>query len=158
MANIFDLTKLRENPDNPRKKDPDKYPKLLASLKKFPKMLALRPLVYDPETMYVLGGNMRLEALRELGYNGIPKSWVRSAEDLTEEEKREFIIKDNLSYGLWDWQLLDEDWSGEALDDWGLDFPEEEMDLDLEDEVPEPKDTTSSKMATCPKCGFIHPV
>lgn len=90
-------------------------------------MLELRPIVYNPETMEVLGGNMRLKALQELKYKEIPDAWVKSAESLTEEEKKRFIIEDNVGFGEWDYKLLENNWDKEQLEDWGIEFLGEAM-------------------------------
>lgn len=107
---------LNTNPNNPRFITANQMEKLKKSIQEFPEMLELRPLVVD-ETRTVLGGNMRLEALKELGYTEVP---VINVNNLTEEQKKEFVIKDNLSYGEWDWDNLVLDWNLETLEDWGL--------------------------------------
>src|SRR5690606_621791 len=83
----------------------------------------LRPMVVD-EAGYVLGGNMRLRALQDLGYKEVPDNWVKKANELTEEEKRRFIIADNVGFGEWDWHALVNEWDTQLLQDWGLDIPE----------------------------------
>ncbi len=143
MSETIKLSKLKKKKGNPRIIRDERYEKLLTSIKEFPKMLELRPMVYDPETMEVLGGNMRLKALKELKYTEIPTSWVRSAVDLTEEEKKRFIIVDNVGFGEWDKQLLTDDWDSAELDSWGLDIEwgedEEEIEGGEEEtEIPEP--------------------
>lgn len=121
------IDKLKLNEDNPRIQDDAKIEKLMESITKFPKMLTLRPIVVDldPEDkkLKALGGNMRLRALMRLGYTHIPREWIKKATDLTEEEKQQFIIKDNVSFGEWDWDTLAADWDQQALADWGLEFP-----------------------------------
>ena len=115
------ISDLKLNPKNPQKfKDLSKLEK---SIKEFPKMMELRPMVYDPETMFVLGGNKRLICLQKLGFKEIPDTWVRSAAELTEEEKKRFIIADNVGFGEWDWELLKEDYTIEELDGIGLKIP-----------------------------------
>lgn len=104
---------------NPRKIPDSKFQKLKQSITEFPKMMELRPIVYDPETMEVLGGNMRLKAIRELGMKEIPDSWIRSANELTEDEKKRFIIVDNVPYGEFDWDVLAKEWDDMPLADWG---------------------------------------
>lgn len=111
------ITDLKINPDNPQKFDD--LSKLENSIKEFPKMMELRPMVYDPSTMYVLGGNKRLLCLQNLGFKEIPDTWVKSAESLTEDEKQRFIIADNVGFGEWDLELLQE-WDAEKLEEWGL--------------------------------------
>ena len=114
------LSDIKANPDNPRVIKDEAFNKLVQSIKDFPKMMALRPMVVD-DNLTVLGGNMRLRALQHLGYKDIPDEWVKRASDLTEEEQKQFIIKDNVSVGDWDWDTLANEWDGELLDDWGLD-------------------------------------
>ena len=100
--------------------------KLKASIEKFPKMMSLRPIVYDPDTMEVLGGNQRLLAIRALGMKEIPDDWVKSADELTEKEKREFIIRDNIQAGDWDFEILEAEFSDflDSIEQMGLDLPE----------------------------------
>ena len=116
------LTDLTPNPDNPRHIRDEEFSKLVDSIRTFDKMMRLRPMVVDMDGI-ILGGNMRYRALQHLGMDEIPESWVIYA-DLTEEEKREFIIKDNVAFGEWDWETLANDWD-EPMDDWGLDVPSE---------------------------------
>jgi hypothetical protein len=126
------LSNLKANPDNPRVIRDHKFEKLCNSIKEFQKMMELRPIVVDKDDM-VLGGNMRLEALKVLGYKEIPDSWVKKASDLTEEEKQQFIIKDNVGFGEWDWETLANKWEEEKLSEWGLDAPvwaTEDIDVD----------------------------
>lgn len=123
------IEELRLNPDNPRFIKEDKYKKLLASIREFPQMLDLRPIVVDSEGM-VLGGNMRLRACKEAGLKEVP---VIYADQLTEEQKREFIIKDNVGFGEWDWDVLANEWDAVVLDAWGLDVPA--FDAEKEDET-----------------------
>jgi ParB-like chromosome segregation protein Spo0J len=116
------VSKLKRNPNNPRQISGDKLEKLKASVGGFQKMMELRPIVVD-ENFVVLGGNMRLAAIKALALKEIPDSWVKVAEGLTEDEKREFVIKDNVSGGEWDWDALANEWSDLPLTDWGLDLP-----------------------------------
>jgi hypothetical protein len=120
------IEELRLNPDNPRFIKEDKYKKLLASIREFPEMLDLRPIVVDSEGI-VLGGNMRLRACKEAGLKEVP---VIYADQLTEEQKREFIIKDNVGFGEWDWDVLGNEWDLQALTDWGLDVGGFELDAE----------------------------
>ena len=94
----MDIKKIKYNPDNPRVIKDDMFKKLVTSIKEFPEMLELRPLIIDEDNI-VLGGNMRLKALNHLGISDVP---VKKIEGLTPEQKKEFIVKDNLSYGEWD--------------------------------------------------------
>jgi ParB-like chromosome segregation protein Spo0J len=113
------LSKIKPNPDNPRVIKDASFKKLCNSIKDFPKMMALRPIVTDADDV-VLGGNMRLKALQHLGYKEIPDEWVRKAEDLTDEERKRFIIADNVSGGEWDWDTLANEWDAVQLEEWGL--------------------------------------
>jgi hypothetical protein len=117
------LTDIKPNERNPRKIDKPKIDKLKKSIQEFEKMLELRPIVVD-ENSVILGGNMRYFALKELGYKDIPDTWVKRANELTETEKQRFIIADNLSFGEWDWELLATDWNAQELSEWGLELPE----------------------------------
>lgn len=113
------LSDIRPNPNNPRVIKDDKFKKLVKSITDFPQMLELRPIVVNDE-MIVLGGNMRLKALEHLG---IKETYIIKASDLTKKQEQEFIIKDNVGYGEWDWDQLANEWDVEDLDDWGLDLP-----------------------------------
>ena len=116
------LSKLKGNPNNPRICKDDKFKKLVKSINDFPKMLALRPIVVD-ENFIVQGGNMRLKALQEIGFKDIPDEWVKQVSDLSEDEKKQFIIKDNVGFGEWDFDDLANNWDAEQLTEWGLDIP-----------------------------------
>ena len=132
------LSSIKPNPDNPRLIKDDKFYKLLESIKTFgEKMMPLRPIVID-ENNIILGGNMRFKALKELGYKEVPSGWIKQAKDLTEEQKKEFIIKDNVGFGNWDFDVLANDWDSDLLEGWGLDMPDWEMinmdDIETSDE------------------------
>lgn len=114
------LSEIKANPNNPRVIKDDKFAKLVKSIKEFPKMMELRPMVINTDNI-VLGGNMRLKALKELGYKEISDEWVKRAEDLTDEEQRRFIIADNVGFGEHDWEMLANEWNVEELEEWGLD-------------------------------------
>jgi ParB-like chromosome segregation protein Spo0J len=113
------ISTVKTNPNNPRVIKDEKFEQLVQSIKDFPKMLEIRPIVVNDE-MIVLGGNMRLKACKEAGLKEVP---IIKASDLTEEQQREFIIKDNVGFGEWDWEQLKE-WDAEQLDEWGLDMPD----------------------------------
>jgi len=113
------ITEIKNNPNNPRIIKDDKFTKLVNSIKEFPKMLEIRPIVVNDD-MIVLGGNMRLKACKEAGLKEVP---IIKASELTEDEQRQFIIKDNVSGGEWDWEMLANEWDGEQLEEWGLDVP-----------------------------------
>jgi hypothetical protein len=116
------LSKIKNNPNNPRIIKDEKFKKLCESIKALPKMMELRPIVVD-DNFVVQGGNMRLKALNELGYKEIPDEWVKQAKDFNEEELKEFIIKDNVGFGEWDWSDLANSWDSDKLEEWGLDIP-----------------------------------
>ena len=117
----IDIRQVRSNPDNPRFIKGDKFEKLVKSIREFPQMLELRPIVVNKD-MVVLGGNMRLKACEEAGIDQVP---IIFADNLTEEQQKEFIIKDNSSFGEWDWDLLANEWDTEQLIDWGMDIPDD---------------------------------
>ena len=123
---------IKPNPNNPRVLRDDKFQKLKQSITEFPKMLALRPMVID-ENNVVLGGNMRLRALQELGFTDVEEVWVKRSSDLTEDEKKRFIIADNVAFGEWDWDTLANDWEVVDLEAWGLDIPQFNQDINLDD-------------------------
>jgi len=114
-----EIRKLKSNPKNPRFIKDEKFRKLVKSIKEFPEMLDIRPIVVD-ENMIVLGGNMRLKACIEAGLKEVP---ILVADNLTPEQQEEFIIKDNSSFGEWDWDILANEWDVKNLNDWGLDVP-----------------------------------
>ena len=122
------LSNLKENPDNPRIIKDDKFKKLCQSLKEFPQMMELRPIIIDDDNV-IQGGNMRFKALSELGYTDVPDEWIKRGKSLTPEQWREFVIKDNVGFGEWDWELIKNDWDVEQLTDWGLDVPNFEPEI-----------------------------
>lgn len=128
----MDTKKLKYNPNNPRKISPDHLDKLKKSIQDFPEMMRLRPIVYDPDTMHVLGGNQRLSAIKALGMKEIPDEWAVSADKLTEQQKKEFILKDNIPLGEWDFAVLEADFAEFDLTEIGIesDTKEDEPLLD----------------------------
>jgi len=118
--------KLKFNPNNPRKCSKDKLEKLMRSIESFPEMMKLRPIVYDPETMYVLGGNQRLAAIRKLGMKDIPDEWAIAATDLTPEQQKEFVLRDNVQFGDWDFEVLSAEFGEFDLEEMGMDIPEKD--------------------------------
>jgi site-specific DNA-methyltransferase (adenine-specific) len=116
------VSDIKLNPSNPRVIKDERFQKLVNSIKDFPKMMALRPMVVD-ENNIVLGGNMRLKAIQELGMKEIPEDWVKKASDLTEEEQRRFIIADNIGFGENDWDMLQAEWDIDELESWGMEIP-----------------------------------
>ena len=115
---LLPTAKLRVNPDNPRVIRDERFAKLVQSIREFPKMLEIRPIVVNAEMM-VLGGNMRLRACQEAGLKKVP---VIRADELTEDEQRRFIVVDNISFGEHDWDILS-GWDAEELTEWGLEIP-----------------------------------
>jgi hypothetical protein len=119
---------LKTNPNNPRVIKDDKFQKLVQSIKDFPEMLEIRPIVVNKD-MIVLGGNMRLKACKEAGLKEVP---IIKAEQLTEEQQRQFIIKDNIGYGEWDWEMIANQWDSDELNNWSLDIPNFNIPKDLD--------------------------
>ena len=115
---IVPITQVVPNTSNPRIFKDDKFKKLVKSIQEFPQMLELRPIVVDAN-MVVLGGNMRLKACKAAGLKEVP---IVIADKLTEEQQAEFIIKDNVGFGEWDWDLLANEWDAASITDWGLDI------------------------------------
>jgi len=116
---IVKISEIKSNPNNPRLIKDDKFKKLVKSIQEFPEMLKLRPIVVNNE-MIVLGGNMRLKACKEAGLKEV---YILKADDLTVEQQKEFIVKDNVGFGEWDWDMLANEWDTEKLEEWGLDLP-----------------------------------
>jgi len=134
------ILNIKTNTSNPRIIKDDKFRKLVQSLREFPEMLEKRPIVVD-ENMVILGGNMRFMASKEIGLKEID---VIVADNWTDKQKKEFIIKDNINFGVWDWDILANEWSNEELNEWGLDvmafnedFGEESL---TDDNIPEELD------------------
>jgi len=132
MLKIVKVSQVKPNPKNPRIIKDEKFKKLVKSIQEFPDMLNKRPLIVftDVDGKYVvLGGNMRLKAINELKLKEVP---IIVADEWTEEQKAEFLIKDNVGFGEWDWDSLANEWDVEKLDDWGLDLP---VDLSVAEEL-----------------------
>jgi len=123
---LVKISKVKGNESNPRYIKEDKFKKLVKSIKDFPEMLKLRPIVVN-KNMTVLGGNMRLKACIEAGLKEV---YILKAEGLTEDQEKEFIVKDNLGFGEWDWDVLANEWNEVELKEWGLDVWQPEVDLD----------------------------
>tara|TARA_R110000782_G_scaffold73882_1_gene147783 strand:+ start:49 stop:645 length:597 start_codon:yes stop_codon:yes gene_type:complete len=134
MIEKISINKIFSNPVNPRLIKQDKFKKLVKSIKDFPEMLKLRPIVVNSE-YGILGGNMRYKACQELGMEEI---WIIKAEKLTDKQIQQFIIKDNVGFGEWDWDTLANMWEVDELTDWGLDLPilNERLEV-IKDEEPE---------------------
>ena len=130
---IIKTSQVKPNPNNPRLIKDSKFKQLVKSIQDFPEMLNLRPIVVD-ENHIVLGGNMRLKACIEAGLKEVP---IIVASELTEEQQKQFIIKDNIGYGEWDWEVLANEWEAQDLSEWGLDVWQQPAEVDyslLEDE------------------------
>jgi ParB-like chromosome segregation protein Spo0J len=136
---LVKISKVKANESNPRFIKDNKFKKLVKSIKDFPEMLKLRPIVVNKD-MVVLGGNMRLKACKEAGLKEV---YILKADELTEQQQREFIVKDNVGFGEWDWDILANEWDNQQLKQWGMDVwqPEEEVDysaledLDLDETI-----------------------
>tara|TARA_R100001082_G_scaffold28715_2_gene14421 strand:+ start:302 stop:868 length:567 start_codon:yes stop_codon:yes gene_type:complete len=119
------INQLQPNESNPRLIKGEKFKKLVQSIKDFPEMLELRPIVIDEDNV-ILGGNMRYRACVEAGLKEVP---VKIAKGLTEEQKQEFIVKDNVGFGEWDWAMLGNEWDNVKIKEWGLDVWQPEEDI-----------------------------
>jgi hypothetical protein len=113
------INSIKENKDNPRLIKDENFKKLVKSIKEFPQMLRLRPIIVNEENI-ILGGNMRLRACKEAGLKEVP---ILQASNLTAEQQREFIIKDNVGFGEWNWNILANEWDQEQITEWGLEIP-----------------------------------
>ena len=141
MIQNVQINQVKSNPNNPRIIKDDKFAKLVKSITDFPQMLNLRPIVVNDD-MVVLGGNMRLKACKEAGLKEIP---IIKASELTEQQQKEFIVKDNVGYGEWDWDDLANNWDAEELTEWGLDVWTNSIGdelLTIDDTIDESKDSS----------------
>ena len=131
MSKLIPIKNLIPNKSNPRFINEHKFEKLVKSIQDFPEMLEKRPIIVD-ENMIVLGGNMRLKACEKAG---LKKVWIEQVLNWNQEQKNEFIIKDNVGFGEWDWDILSNEWSTEKLKDWGVDvWIDENIDDFFEEE------------------------
>jgi len=130
---MIDLSTLTLNKDNPRDIDEDKFEKLCNSISRDRKFMILRPIIVDNDNI-IIAGNMRFRALRALEFKSVPDEWVTRADNLTEEERRRFIVIDNLSYGRTDWDILTSFYQEDELIEWGMDIPIDPIPED--EEVP----------------------
>tara|TARA_R110000803_G_scaffold57599_5_gene115572 strand:+ start:2555 stop:3085 length:531 start_codon:yes stop_codon:yes gene_type:complete len=138
--NKIKISKIKTNLNNPRLIKDQKFNKLVESIKNFPEMLRLRPIVVD-ENNIILGGNMRYKACIEAGLKEV---YAIQADDLTEDQKKEFIIKDNVGFGEWDWDILANQFENVELNNWGLDvWDTKDIDLDdfFEDDTTDKEET-----------------
>jgi hypothetical protein len=138
LTNLYIIMKLKINQIKPNESNPriikePKFKKLVKSIKDFPEMLELRPVIIDEDNV-ILGGNMRYKACVEAGLKEVP---VKIAKGLTEEQKQEFIVKDNVGFGEWDWDILGNEWDNQKLGEWGMDVwqPEEAVDYSALDDI-----------------------
>ena len=145
------INQLKPNLNNPRIIKESKFKKLVKSIKDFPEMLELRPIIVD-EDMTILGGNMRYKASVEAGLKEVN---VKIAKGLTEEQKQEFIVKDNVGFGEWDWSILANEWDNTKLGDWGMDVwqPEKEVDYSILDDID--LDSTLDDKTSAVKRGIV---
>ena len=144
LKKLISILLVKENPDNPRFIKDSKFKKLVKSIKAFPEMLEKRPIVVD-ENMIVLGGNMRLKACKSAGLFEV---WIDIAQGWTEEQKQEFIVKDNVGFGEWDWDILANEWDVQKLVEWGVDLPVYDVPIDDDQEDKDDRDKE-----VCELCG-----
>lgn len=143
------ISEIKPNPDNPRIIKDDKFKKLVKSLVDFPEMAEVREVVVNKDHV-ILGGNMRFKAMKEAGWTEIPVRVV----DWSEEQQREFIIKDNVSGGEWDWDSLANEWDIDELDKWGLEILSFENNISDNKEINPEELLNDENTVTCPKCNF----
>lgn len=143
------ITDIKLNPNNPRLIKDDKFKKLVKSIETFPQMMELRPIIVD-ENNVIQGGNMRYQALKALNYKELPETWVKQGKDLTPEQWREFVIKDNVGFGEWDFEQLANEWDTEQLSDWGLDLPVWETEPTEDELTSEDKNKPATMKITFP--------
>lgn len=144
------INKIKPNPNNPRLIKDDKFKKLVTSIQEFPEMLDAREIVVNKDHI-ILGGNMRFKAAKEAGLKEVPVKIV----DWDEDKQRQFIIKDNVSGGEWDWDLIANEWDIEELNDWGLDLPswDNDQNVDTNKEI-DAEGLLSENAIECPRCKF----
>lgn len=152
---VVGLSDIKVNPNNPRYIQDEQYDKLKQSISSFPDMLKARPIAVD-ENMVILGGNMRYRVLKDMNIKDIP---IMVLTGLTEAQKREFIIKDNLAFGEWDWDILANHWEQEELEEWGMknDYWEsegepEDIDFDDIEDTSDREKTFKTMSVVCPNC------
>jgi len=148
---LVKIDKIKTNPKNPRLIKDEKYEQLKKSIKEFPQMLKLREIIVD-ENMVILGGNMRYKACKELGIKEVE---IKIAENLTEEQKKEFIVKDNVGYGEWNWDMIANEWDADQVTGWGLDLlvsTEQDIDFDNIKSTEDRKKEFKEQLVTCPHC------
>ena len=141
---LVSINKVKPNKNNPRHIKDHKFQKLVSSIKSFPEMLEKRPIIVD-EQMIVLGGNMRLRACQKAGLKEV---WIDIAEGWTEEQKNEFIIKDNVGFGEWEWDILANEWSETKLNEWGLEVWQTDKEIDIDNMFEESDINTKESINT----------
>ena len=146
---LINIQEVKPNENNPRFIKDYKFKKLVKSIKEFPEMLKLRPIVVNSD-MVVLGGNMRLKACKEAGLKEV---WILKADELTEEQQREFIVKDNVGFGEWDWDVLGNEWNGQQVGDWGLTVVPFEDSIEDVIEKETHKEDKKEMLNICEVCG-----
>ena len=144
------LSAIRPNPDNPRTITGKDMDRLVKSLQDFPEMMELREIVVD-ETMTILGGNMRYQALKK---SGAKEATAKIVKGLTPEQKREFVIKDNSNFGEWNMEALANEWADLPLAEWGLDLPSHLFDPIPDENKAIDEEGMADTKNECPKCGF----
>lgn len=143
------ITKIKPNPDNPRLIKDDKFKSLVKSIKDFPEMADVREIVVNEDYM-ILGGNMRFKAMQEAGWKEVPVRVV----DWSEDKQREFIIKDNVAGGEWDWDVLANEWDKAQLEDWGMDVDKWGYDFEGENKEVDTEKLEEGLDTECPRCHF----
>lgn len=143
MQKTVKISEVKVNPNNPRLIKDDKFKKLVQSVKDFPEMLNIRPIVVNKD-MIILGGNMRFKACKEAGLKEVPIIIT----ELTDDQQREFLIKDNVSGGEWDWDILANEWNADDLKDWGLDLPIFDFEPSYDDLIGDEKNKPATMKIT----------
>lgn len=149
MSQYLPVNAIKSNPTNPRVIKDEAFNKLVQSLKDFPEMAETREVVVNKDNL-ILGGNMRFKAMKEAGWKDIPVKVV----DWSEDKQREFIIKDNISGGDWDWDVLANEWDTEQLDIWGLDIPQYGDENINDNKEVDTESLLSDHTVECPRCKF----
>ena len=142
------VSDLKPNPQNPRHITEESFRKLKKSIKTAPWMMEIRPIIID-EDHFVLAGNMRLTAIREMKMETIPDAWVRRIDGLTDDQKREYVLRDNVTFGEWDFDCLANEWDALPLVEWGIDVPDASAVLAVEQEE---DNEAKPKLVKCPNC------
>ena len=153
--NKIKLSSIKPNPDNPRRIKPHKLKLLVDSISEFSAMMYLRPIVID-ENNVILGGNQRYLALKALKYKEIPSEWIKQATDLTEDQKRRFIVADNVNFGTWDYEIIEANYAPYELENWGVEIITTDQDKIIDSEQTRQKAKkrdSDNDIFVCPHCG-----